>query len=277
MLAGARAFAARNSDGKSRSTVSWWISIAMPRSSSSNSTPSSMHGSRTMTPGGPKFSNTWACALCTLQTRKSRMMSNPYWRGFARKFGCLSTEARFTSARAPSPDGRGERAGGKAAVMTSGSSMSSFAVTDAAPPVIARRCAVLAGKRRSLPRRSCDLRGPLLRPADDAGLRARLFDFSGRCEPFVVDCDRRIGVAMLWAGTLSDAFGRKAVMTVWATTPSAATLATSFSPDWTTSVTHRALTGLALSGIPAAANAYLAEEMDRSAARRASRGDPHAF
>ena len=45
----------------------------------------------------------------------------------------------------------------------------------------------------------------------------------------------------------------------------AATLAASFSPNWTAFVALRALTGLALSGVPAVAMAYLVEEMDRSA------------
>ena len=74
-----------------------------------------------------------------------------------------------------------------------------------------------------------------------------------------------LAVAMFWAGALSDALGRKAVMTASLVAAAAATLAASFSPDWTTLVALRALTGLALSGVPAVAMAYLAEEMDRSA------------
>ena len=45
----------------------------------------------------------------------------------------------------------------------------------------------------------------------------------------------------------------------------AATLAAAFAPDWPTLIALRALTGLALSGLPAIAMTYLAEEMDRSA------------
>ena len=71
--------------------------------------------------------------------------------------------------------------------------------------------------------------------------------------------------AMIFAGALSDALGRKTVMTASLAAAGAATLAASFSPDWTTLVALRALTGLALSGVPAVAMAYLAEEMDRSA------------
>jgi MFS transporter, YNFM family, putative membrane transport protein len=74
-----------------------------------------------------------------------------------------------------------------------------------------------------------------------------------------------LAVAMIWAGTLSDVWGRKAVMTASLAAAAAATVAASFSPDWTTLIALRALTGLALSGVPAVAMAYLAEEMDRSA------------
>ncbi|HZZ23301.1 MAG TPA: MFS transporter [Roseiarcus sp.] len=73
-----------------------------------------------------------------------------------------------------------------------------------------------------------------------------------------------LAVAMIFAGTLSDVLGRK-TMTASLATAAAATLGTSFSPNWTTLVALRALTGLALSGIPAVAMAYLVEEMDRSA------------
>jgi YNFM family putative membrane transporter len=74
-----------------------------------------------------------------------------------------------------------------------------------------------------------------------------------------------LAVAMIFAGTLSDVLGRKTVMTASLAAAAAATLAASFSPDWTTLVALRALTGLALSGVPAVAMAYLVEEMDRSA------------
>jgi YNFM family putative membrane transporter len=74
-----------------------------------------------------------------------------------------------------------------------------------------------------------------------------------------------LAVAMAFAGTVSDVLGRKAVMTASLAAAAAATLAAAFSPDWTTLIVLRALTGLALSGVPAVAMAYLAEEMDRSA------------
>jgi MFS transporter, YNFM family, putative membrane transport protein len=74
-----------------------------------------------------------------------------------------------------------------------------------------------------------------------------------------------LAVAMVLSGTLSDALGRKAVMTASLAAAGLATLAASFAPDWTTLVALRGLTGLALSGVPAVAMAYLVEEMDRSA------------
>jgi YNFM family putative membrane transporter len=74
-----------------------------------------------------------------------------------------------------------------------------------------------------------------------------------------------LAIAMVFAGALSDIFGRKAIMTASLAAAAAATLAASFAPNWTTFVALRALTGLALSGVPAVAMAYLVEEMDRSA------------
>ena len=74
-----------------------------------------------------------------------------------------------------------------------------------------------------------------------------------------------LAVAMFWAGALSDAYGRKTVMAGSLIAAAAATLAAALAPNWPTLIVARALTGLALSGAPAVAMAYLAEEMDRSA------------
>ncbi len=74
-----------------------------------------------------------------------------------------------------------------------------------------------------------------------------------------------LAVAMFGAGALSDAVGRKAVMAASLTAAAAATCAVALSPNWPTLIAMRALTGFALSGVPAVAMAYLAEEMDRSA------------
>ena len=70
---------------------------------------------------------------------------------------------------------------------------------------------------------------------------------------------------MFGAGALSDAYGRKTVMAASLFAAAAATLAAALAPNWPTLIAARALTGLALSGAPAVAMAYLAEEMDRSA------------
>ena len=74
-----------------------------------------------------------------------------------------------------------------------------------------------------------------------------------------------LAIAMVFAGALSDIVGRKAIMSASLAAAAAATLAASFAPNWTIFVALRALTGLALSGVPAVAMAYLVEEMDRSA------------
>ncbi len=74
-----------------------------------------------------------------------------------------------------------------------------------------------------------------------------------------------LAVAMFGAGALSDAVGRKAVMAASLAAAAAATCVIAFAPNWPTLIALRALTGLALSGVPAVAMAYLAEEMDRSA------------
>ena len=74
-----------------------------------------------------------------------------------------------------------------------------------------------------------------------------------------------LAVAMFGAGALSDAFGRKRVMTASLAAAAGATFAAAFAPNFPVLVALRALTGLALSGVPAVAMAYLAEEMDRSA------------
>jgi YNFM family putative membrane transporter len=74
-----------------------------------------------------------------------------------------------------------------------------------------------------------------------------------------------LAVAMFGAGALSDAYGRKTVMAGSLIAAAAATLAAALAPNWPTLIAARALTGLALSGAPAIAMAYLAEEIDRSA------------
>ena len=71
--------------------------------------------------------------------------------------------------------------------------------------------------------------------------------------------------AMIVAGSVSDAFGRKRVMVVSLTAAALATVAASLASDWKIFLALRALTGLALSGLPAVAMAYLADELEASA------------
>ncbi len=73
-----------------------------------------------------------------------------------------------------------------------------------------------------------------------------------------------MAVAMLGAGALSDRFGRKRLMMASLAAAAASTIAAAFAPNWTALVALRALTGLALSGVPAVAMAHLTEEVDRS-------------
>jgi YNFM family putative membrane transporter len=70
-----------------------------------------------------------------------------------------------------------------------------------------------------------------------------------------------LAVAMLFAGGLSDAWGRKTVMTASLLSSALLVLLTALVPDWHTLLLLRALLGLTLSGLPAVAMTYLSEEM----------------
>ncbi|HET7931708.1 MAG TPA: MFS transporter [Rhodanobacteraceae bacterium] len=71
-----------------------------------------------------------------------------------------------------------------------------------------------------------------------------------------------LAFAMLFAGALSDAWGRKSVMVASVLSSSILVLLTALAPGWHTLLALRALLGLTLSGLPAVAMAYLAEEVD---------------
>ena len=78
--------------------------------------------------------------------------------------------------------------------MTSSPTISRFEAPAGDSPLIALGGArVLAGELRPVSRQLRDLRAALLRPAADARLRARLFDFSRRGEPVPVGGDWRVG------------------------------------------------------------------------------------
>lgn len=70
-----------------------------------------------------------------------------------------------------------------------------------------------------------------------------------------------LALALLFASWLSDAWSRKAIMAAALIVSSALCLAVALCPWWQGILVARALTGLALSGVPAVALAYLGEEV----------------
>lgn len=150
--------------------------------------------------------------------------------------------------------------------MTSGSTISKFAAPTAPPPLIARGDARFWRVSLALFIGGLATFGVLYCVQPMMPGFARAFSISPAAASLSLSAATGVlAVAMFWAGTLSDALGRKTVMAASLAAAAAATLAASLSSDWTTLVALRALTGLALSGVPAVAMAYLAEEMDRSA------------
>jgi len=71
-----------------------------------------------------------------------------------------------------------------------------------------------------------------------------------------------LAVAMLFAGALSDAWGRKSVMVASLLSSAILVLVTAVMPSWPALLAVRTLLGLTLSGLPAVAMTYLGEEMD---------------
>lgn len=74
-----------------------------------------------------------------------------------------------------------------------------------------------------------------------------------------------LALAMLVASPVSEAFGRKPLMVISVFLSSVLTLVAAIVPEWSQLLLVRALTGLTVSGLPAVAMAYLAEEMDPKA------------
>jgi YNFM family putative membrane transporter len=70
-----------------------------------------------------------------------------------------------------------------------------------------------------------------------------------------------LAFAMLFAGAVSDAYGRKSVMTVSLIASALLVLLTALVPGWTGLLVLRTLLGLSLSGLPAVAMTWLSEEM----------------
>lgn len=70
-----------------------------------------------------------------------------------------------------------------------------------------------------------------------------------------------LAFAMLFAGAVSDAYGRKSVMTVSLIASALLVLLTALVPGWSSLLVLRTLLGLSLSGLPAVAMTWLSEEM----------------
>jgi len=70
-----------------------------------------------------------------------------------------------------------------------------------------------------------------------------------------------LAFAMLFAGGVSDAWGRKSVMVVSLLSSAVLVLVTALMPSWSALLVVRTLLGLTLSGLPAVAMTYLSEEM----------------
>lgn len=70
-----------------------------------------------------------------------------------------------------------------------------------------------------------------------------------------------LAVAMLLAGPVSNACGRKLLMTTAMLSSSVIVLLTAFAPSWQCFLALRALLGLTLGGLPAVAMTYLSEEV----------------
>ncbi|HWU74887.1 MAG TPA: MFS transporter [Rhodanobacter sp.] len=70
-----------------------------------------------------------------------------------------------------------------------------------------------------------------------------------------------LAFAMLFAGALSDAWGRKPVMVASLLSSSLLVLLSAVMPNWSSLLVVRTLMGLTLSGLPAVAMTYLSEEM----------------
>src|ERR1700751_3096142 len=74
-----------------------------------------------------------------------------------------------------------------------------------------------------------------------------------------------LALSMLFAGGLSEAWGRKPIMVVSLFSSSALTVVSAVVPSWSDFLFCRALEGITFSGLPSVAMAYLGEEMDAAA------------
>src|SRR5262245_39400643 len=70
-----------------------------------------------------------------------------------------------------------------------------------------------------------------------------------------------MAIALLFIGPISDVIGRVAIMRMSLAGSAVLGVAAAFAPTWHSLLVIRALEGVALAGLPAAALAYLGEEM----------------
>lgn len=70
-----------------------------------------------------------------------------------------------------------------------------------------------------------------------------------------------LAVAMLFAGAISDAWGRKPIMVASLLGSSMLVLLTAMAPNWSSLLVLRALLGITLAGLPAVAMTYVSEEI----------------
>lgn len=78
-----------------------------------------------------------------------------------------------------------------------------------------------------------------------------------------------LAASLLVAGSLSEVLGRKRVMAASMVSAALLSTASAFAPTWGSFLVLRALAGLAFSGLPATAMAYIGEEMDGEVAGKA--------
>ncbi len=94
---------------------------------------------------------------------------------------------------------------------------------------------------------------------------ARSFNVSAGESSLVVSAATgAMAIALLVASVISDRIGRRQMMTASLFAASILTVAAALLPGWHTLLVMRFLTGVALSGIPAVAMAYVAEEVSAS-------------
>ena len=70
-----------------------------------------------------------------------------------------------------------------------------------------------------------------------------------------------LSVSILLAGSISEALGRKQIMTISLVSSSILAILTAFSPSFHWLITGRILQGITLAGLPAVAMAYISEEI----------------